>query len=175
MIRRGWIGTTCIVVIFAAAGCDRDGHNMAMLRCQSSDIPPVTAHIAIRPTPGGSTTIVVTYPSLKPLTFRVEDEAPSYYSALEISATADAQGASLYFDRINRIAIETFRTSTASRNIRLERCDGKISAAICKVRLAKRVESPVRDIQDCDDPSKVECESWRLGSTVTSEVHLSCH
>lgn len=174
MMRWGRMGSVCLFVAVVSAGCDRSDENIVVLPCRSSDTPALIAQIAIGPAPNHKTAIVVRYPSMKPVTFQVVDESPTYYSAVETGVPSNEQSASLYFDRTSAIVIETFRTSNASRDVRLQRCDRKIDANTCKTELARLVQGPARDLEDCDNPSAAECESWRLGSSITSEVRLFC-
>lgn len=163
-----------VVVAVAGAGCGRSDKKGVALQCHSSDNPPLTAQVDIGSAESHQTVIVVRYPSTKPITFQVVDETSTYYSAIEVEVVSNKPAASLYFDRTSGSMIETFRTSDASREVRIKRCDGKIDAPTCKAQLAELVQGPARDLQDCDNPSAAECENWRKGSHLTSEVHLFC-
>lgn len=174
MARQRWIASLCLLVAVAMGGCGRTNHNTVELRCSSSQPPWSTARVAIGPGPSGQTVIVVKYLSQKPIIFQVADKGTTYFSATELGAPNNAQSTSLYLDRTTSTLIETFRTSKLSRDVRLKRCDGKIDAKTCKMTLVKLVRGPALDIQDCDNPSPAECEGWRKGSGITSEVRLTC-
>lgn len=174
MAQQRWIASLTLLVALAIGGCGRSGRGTVELLCSSSQRPWLTARVAIGPEPSGQTVIVVRYPSQKPITFQVADKSSTYYSASELGVPKSAEPTSLYLDLTTSTLIETFRTSKLSRDVRLKRCDGKIDAKACRMALMKLVPGPAQDIQDCDNPSSGECEAWRKGSGITSEVRLTC-
>ena len=174
MAAQGRMFGVSLALALCCAGCGQSDRAVTVLECRSADASPITAQVTINKAANHQIAIIVKYPSTKPVSFQVMGESPAYYSATETDTANSDQPASLYYDVTSGTVVETFPTSTASREVRLKRCEGKIDAKACKAALASLVQGPARDLEDCDNPAPAECESWRMGSRITSEIRLSC-
>ena len=167
-----------LIAVFSASlvlsGCGQEQQKVQSFLCRSSGTPTLLAHLVVKRSGENQAMIVVKYDQGPVATFRVMEETSAYYSAIEAGSTDAESPASLYFSRGKATVVETFRSSDASRKIRLKRCDGQIDAGQCTAALTKIVRGPGLDLDDCTNPSAAECESWRLGSLITSETQLSC-